>query len=296
VRFDFIRSHARQYSVERLCRVLEVSRAGYYAWRKAQAGGGRPKSELGLRLHVRAAFRKSRGTYGSPRVHQEMRAQGLCISRKRVERLMREEKLCARRRRRFRGSTTDSAHAQPIAGNLVARQFRVETVAGVDRVWVGDITYLPTQQGWLYLAVVLDLKSRRVVGYALSASLETKLVCQALEQALRRRRPAAGLIHHSDQGRQYASSEYVELLERHGIRQSMSRKGDCWDNAVAESFFASLEWELIERSQWSTRAQAGRAVVEYVEGWYNPERRHSSLGYRSPAQYEAQLALTPRAA
>jgi putative transposase len=134
------------------------------------------------------------------------------------------------------------------------------------------------------------------VGYALGPSLETKLVRQALEQALRRRRPAAGLIHHSDQGRQYASSEYVELLEQHGIRQSMSRKGNCWDNAVAESFFASLEWELIERSQWSTRAQAGRAVVEYVEGWYNPERRHSSLGYRSPAQYEAQLTLTPRAA
>ena len=296
MRFDFIRSHARQYSVERLCRVLEVSRAGYYAWRKAQAGAGPPRSELGLRLHVRAAFRKSRGTYGSPRVHQEMRAQGLRISRKRVERLMREEGLCARSRRRFRGSTTDSAHTQPIAANLLDRQFRVESVAGVDRVWVGDITYLPTQQGWLYLAVVLDLKSRRVVGYALGASLETRLVRQALERALRRRRPAPGLIHHSDRGGQYASSEYREILERAGIQQSMSRKGDCWDNAVAESFFATLEWELVDRSQWSTRGQAGRAVVEYIERWYNPERRHSSLDYRSPEWYEAQLALIPRAA
>ena len=296
MRFDFIRSHAKRYPVERLCRVLEVSRAGYYAWRTAQAGARQPRSELRLRLHVRAAFRKSRGTYGSPRVHQEMRAQGLRISRKRVERLMREEGLCARRRRRFRGSTTDSAHAQPIAANVLGRQFRVETVAGVDRVWVGDITYLPTQQGWLYLAVVLDLKSRRVVGYALGASLETRLVRQALEQALRRRRPAPGLIHHSDRGGQYAASEYRELLERAGIQQSMSRKGDCWDNAVAESFFATLEWELVDRSQWSTRAQAGRAVVEYIERWYNPERRHSSLGYRSPEWYETQLALTPRAA
>ena len=296
MRFDFIRSHAKQYPVEMLCRVLEVSRAGYYAWRKAPRGAREPRSELGLRLHVRAAFRKSRGTYGSPRVHQEMREHGLRISRKRVERLMREEGLCARRRRQFRGSTTDSGHAQPIAANLLDRQFRVETVAGVDRVWVGDITYLPTQQGWLYLAVVLDLKSRRVVGYALSPSLETKLVRQALEQALRRRQPALGLIHHSDRGSQYASSEYRELLERAGIRQSMSRKGDCWDNAVAESFFATLEWELVDRSQWSTRVQAGRAVAEYIENWYNPERRHSSLGYRSPEWYETQLALTPRAA
>ena len=297
MKFAFIEAHAAEYPVRTQCRVLEVSRAGYYAWKeRTRVAARRPKRDLGLRVQIRAAFRKSRGTYGSPRVHQELRAEGIRVSRKRVERLMREEGLCARKRRRFRGSTTDSAHAQPIAENVLDRQFAVEAQAGIDRVWVGDITYLPTGAGWLYLAVVLDLKSRRVVGYALGDSLETELPKQALRRALWRRRPGVGLVHHSDRGVQYASAEYREVLAAHGIQASMSRRGNCWDNAVAESFFATLEWELIERSRWVTHAQAEREVTEYIERWYNTERRHSALDYLSPAEYEARLALTPRAA
>lgn len=297
MKYAFIAAHAAEYPVRTQCRVLEVSRAGYYAWKKrTRVAARRPKQDLGLRVHIRATFRKSRGTYGSPRVHQELRAQGLRVSRKRVERVMREEGLCARPRRRFRGRTTDSAHAQPIAENVLDRNFSVESQAGVNRAWVGDITYLPTGAGWLYLAVMLDLKSRRVVGYALGDSLETELPKQALRRALWRRRPGAGLVHHSDRGVQYASAEYREVLEAHGIQASMSRRGNCWDNAVAESFFATLEWELIERSRWETHAEAEHAVSEYIERWYNTERRHSALEYLSPAEYEARLALTPRAA
>jgi transposase InsO family protein len=293
VKYRFIAEHAAQYPVRTLCRVLEVSRAGYYGWKGQAEQARQPQGELKLRVHVRAAFRKSRGTYGSPRVHQE---QGVRVSRKRVERVMRQEGLRARVRRRFRGGTTDSAHPHRIAENVLARDFSVEDCPGVDRVWVSDITYLPTRAGWLYLAVVLDLKSRRVVGYALGATLEAELALRALRQALWQRQPAAGLIHHSDRGVQYACDAYRELLERHGIQASMSRRGNCWDNAVAESFFATLEWELIERSDWHAHAEAERAVTEYIEGWYNVERRHSSLKYLSPAAYEARLALMPRAA
>jgi transposase InsO family protein len=296
VKFTFIAEHAAEYPVKTMCRVLEVSRAGYYEW-KGRAGVARQsQGELKLRVHVRAVFRKSRGTYGSPRVHRDLRDEGVRVSRKRVERVMREEGLCARPRRRFRGATTDSAHAHRIAENLLDREFSVEARAEVDQVWVGDITYLPTRAGWLYLAVVLDLKSRRVVGHALGTTVETDLPLRALQQAIWRRRPGPGLIHHSDRGVQYASHAYREVLGRHGIQASMSRKGNCWDNAVAESFFATLEWELVGRSDWRTHQEAERAVNEYIERWYNAERRHSSLEYLSPAAYEARLALTRRAA
>jgi putative transposase len=296
VKFAFIAEHAAEYPVKTMCRVLEVSRAGYYVW-KGRAGVARQsRGELKLRVHVRAVFRKSRGTYGSPRVHRDLRDEGVRVSRKRVERVMREEGLCARPRRRFRGVTTDSAHSHRIAENLLEREFSVEARAEVDQVWVGDITYLPTRAGWLYLAVVLDLKSRRVVGHALGTTMETDLPLRALQQALWRRRPGPGLIHHSDRGVQYASDAYREVLDRHEIQASMSRKGNCWDNAVAESFFATLEWELVERSDWQTHGDVERAVAEYIDRWYNTQRRHSSLGYLSPAAYEAGLALTPRAA
>ncbi len=279
-----------------MCRVLEVSRAGYYEWKRRARAAREPRGELKLRVHVRAAFRRSRGTYGSPRVHRELREEGVRVSRKRVERVMREEGLCARARRRFRGATTDSSHPHRISENLLERQFAVEECKSVNRVWVSDITYLPTHAGWLYLAVVLDLKSRRVVGYSLHPTLETDLALEALRGAIWRRKPAAGLIHHSDRGVQYASAAYREMLSQHGIQASMSRKGNCWDNAVAESFFATLEWELVERSAWQTHAEAKRAVAEYIDHWYNTQRRHSSLDYLSPAAYEAGLALTPRAA
>jgi putative transposase len=208
---------------------------------------------------------------------------------------MREDGLRAKPRHRFRG-TTNSAHAHPIAPNRLERRFAIREIEGLDRVWVGDSTYVPRREGWLELAVVLDLASRRVVGWAMKDTLETSLAMDALILALWRRRPERNLLHHSDRGVQYASGDYQALLAEHGIICSMSRKGNCWDNAVAESFFATLEWELIEESDWHTHEQAKRAIFEYLEVWYNQKRRHSALGYKSPAEYEAKLALTERAA
>jgi transposase InsO family protein len=274
--------------------MLGVSTSGFYAAEK-RGVGKRGIARERLRLHVRAVFRKSQGRYGSPRVHQELRAEGLSTGRRQVEQVMRAQGLFARPKRRFL-VTTDSSHEQRIHPNLLERNFAVEENREMDRVWVGDITYLPTREGWLYLAVVLDLASRSVVGWAMKDSLEAELATAALERAIWSRRPAPGLIHHSDRGGQYASGEYQARLAAHGIRPSMSRKGNCWDNAVAESFFATLEKELIQRSDWQTRAEARRAVVPFIEIWYNRQRRHSSLGYRSPAEYEEELVLTRRAA
>jgi putative transposase len=275
-----------------MCRVLEVSRSGFYAWERREPSA-RAQEDERLRAAVRRVFRDSHGRYGSPRILRELRAQGIRTSKRRLERLLREEGLRARPRRRF-VVTTDSTHGEAVALNHLDRQFSVEAAEGPDRVWVTDITYLWTAEGWLYLAVVLDLATRRVVGWGMGATLETTLVLQALRMALRRRRPPAGLLHHSDRGCQYASVAYRAALAAAGITASMSRKGDCWDNAVAESFFATLKWELVRRCRWATRAQARTAVFEYIEAWYNRRRRHSSLGYVSPAEYE--LALTRRAA
>lgn len=285
-----IQAHRAEYSLILMCRVLHVSRSGFYAW-QAREPSRRQQRETALRERVRSIYRQSRGRYGSPRVHAELRAAGERCSRKRIERLMREDALVARVRRRFRGSTTDSQHAEAIVPNLLQRDFSAEAP---DQVWVSDITYLPTRQGWLYLAVVLDLATRAVVGWSMRPSLEAALAVDALQMALQRRKPKRGLIHHSDRGVQYACGAYQEQLERAGLRCSMSRKGDCWDNAVAESFFATLEWELVEGADWHTHAEAKRALFEYLEIWYNRQRRHSSLGYVSPAEYEAHL--TPRRA
>jgi putative transposase len=277
-----------------MCRALRVSRTGFYA---AQRRGGRQheQSDQRLRLEIRSIHRASKRRYGSPRVHQELKAQGIRCSRKRLERLMREDGLRAKPRRRFRG-TTNSAHAHPIAPNRLERRFVISEIEGVDRVWVGDITYVPTRESWLYLAVVLDLASRRVVGWAMKDTLEISLATDALTLALWRRQPKPNLLHHSDRGVQYASGDYQALLAEHGITCSMSRKGNCSSNAVAESFFATLEWELIEESDWHTHEEAKRAIFEYLEVWYNQKRRYSALGYKSPAEYEAELALTGRAA
>jgi transposase InsO family protein len=208
---------------------------------------------------------------------------------------MRVEGLRSTKRRRFR-VTTNSAHAHAPAENLLAREFAVDSQAGADRAWVSDITYVPTREGWLYLAVVIDLASRMVVGWAVKRTLDHSLCLDALLMAIQRRQPGKGLLLHSDRGVQYACREYRALLELHGIVQSMSRKGDCWDNAVAESFFASLEWELIEDSDWHSRQTAERDIFDYIEFWYNRKRRHSSLGGKTPVEYDDQLALTPRAA
>jgi transposase InsO family protein len=272
-----------------MCRVLEVAPSGYYAWRRGAAPSARAIADERLLLNIRVSHRTSYGTYGAPRVLEDLRADGLRVGKKRVARLMRRDGLVGHRPQAF-VSTTDSTHRYPIAPNLLARQFDVNGMA-INRVWVSDLTYVPTQEGWLYLAVVLDLASRRVVGGAMRESLAAELALSALEMALTARRPAPGLIHHSDRGVQYACDDYGDLLAAHKIQASMSRTGDCWDNAVAESFFATLEVELIARSKWRTREDARRAIFHYIETWYNRKRRHSTLQYLSPAQHEQQLKV-----
>jgi len=271
-----------------MCRVLGVSRAGFYAAGK-RAAGARAKGDEQLRVLIRAAHYQSRCTYGSPRVHAELQAQGERCGRKRVARLMRQDGLRVKVRRRFRPRTTDSRHPHPVAENTPARRSSVAEVTAVNCVRACDITYAPTREGWLYLAVILDLASRRVVGWSMQATLESSLASAALRMALEARGPGRGLLHHSDGGVQYAACSYQEVLARHHVVPSMSRRANCYDNAVVESFFATLEWELIESSDWATRDAARLAIFDYIECWYNQKRRHSSLGYVSPVEYERKL-------
>lgn len=286
MRCAVIARHRGEFPVRLMCRVLDVSVAGFYAYLQRPAPWRALIDDV-LLAHVRVAFTASGGTYGAPRIERELRAEGLPTSTKRVARLMREAGLVARPKARPRVTTTDSHHAEPLAPNRLARQFDVQGVA-INRIWVGDITYVPTREGFLYLATVLDLASRRCVGWAMRETLEGDLVRSALRMARDARHPAPGLIFHSDRGSQYASALYRAELAEHGMLASMSGKGDCYDNAVAESFFATLEWELIQRNDWHTRDEARRAIFRYIETWYNRKRRHSTLGYVSPAEYEAQ--------
>ncbi len=281
MRFGFIATEKATYPVALLCQVLEVSRAGFYAW-GTRAPAARSQQDQRLAVSVAAIHAESRGRYGSPRVHAELRAQGQRSGRKRVARLMREQGLRARVRHRYR-CTTDCGHGLAIKGNLLQRRF---TVAAPNTRWATDITYLWTLEGWLYLAVIVDLFSRRVVGWSMREGLERQLALDALRMAVAERKPPRGLLHHSDRGSQYASHEYQQALTAHGIESSMSRSGNCWDNAVAESFFASLKMELVYRTTWSTRAQARAQVFEYIEVFYNRRRRHSALGYQSPEEFE----------
>ena len=281
MRFAFIAAEKACYPVALMCRVLKVSRSGYYAWCQRPPAAHTLKDQS-LALEVAAIHAESRGRYGSPRVHAELRERGRRTARKRVARLMRAAGLRARERRRFRG-TTDSGRGMATKGNLLARRF---AVPAPNSGWVTDITYLWTLEGWLYLAVILDLFSRRVVGWALSERLERGVALDALQMALTARQPPQGLLHHSDRGSQYLSYEYQQLLAAHGLLSSMSRKGNCWDNAVAESFFATLKLELAYRSHWRSRTQARSEVFEYIELFYNRQRRHSALGYLSPHQFE----------
>ena len=288
MKYAVITAHQACFSVALMCRALDVSRSGFYAAR-GRAASARAKRDEELRTQVRVIHQASRRTYGSPRVHAELQAQGERCGRKRIARLMRQEGLRVKVRRRMRPATTDSKHAHRVAPNLLDRRFAVTEIAATNRVWAGDITYVPTREGWLYLAIILDLASRKVVGWSMGRTLEASLVIDALRMAIEARCPGSGLLHHSDRGVQYASLDYQELLVRHRIVVSMSRRANCYDNAVVESFFATLEWELIERSDWRTRDEARLAIFEYMECWYNPKRRHSSLGYLSPAEYEQQL-------
>jgi putative transposase len=291
VKFAFIAEEKAAFPVTVLCRTLAVSRAGFYA-AQARPPAARARADAQLAVEIAAIHGESRQRYGSPRVHAELRARGQGVSRKRVARLMRHRGLAARRRRRFR-VTTDSRHAFPVAANVLARQF---AAPAPDTVWVTDITYIPTGEGWLYLAVILDLCSRGIVGWAMSERITRQLPLDALGMALGRRRPSPGLLHHSDRGSQYASGDYQTHLARHGFVGSMSRRGDCWDNAVAESFFATLKVELVHDALWPTRAAARGAVFEYIEVFYNRQRRHSSLGFLSPLAFERQWHQQHRAA
>lgn len=287
MKYAVMTRHRDEFPVRLMCRVLGVSASGYYAWRK-RSPSLRALADERLLLSVRIAFQQSDATYGAPRIHRDLRDEGVCVGKKRVARLMHREGLVARPVRRG-VRTTDSTHAHPIAPNLLARQFDVNGVREINRIWVSDITYIPTRAGWLYLATVLDLASRRVVGWAMRETLDAELALRALRMAIGTRQPDPGLIHHSDRGSQYACTAYRELLAAHGMVASMSRRGDCWDNAVAESFFATLELELIIKSDWHTRDAARLAIFRYIEAWYNRSRRHSTLDYVSPARYELQL-------
>ena len=286
MRFVFIRAYERIFHITTMCRVLMVSRAGYYAWR-ALPLCQRVKDDRVLAERIRTIHTGRRRAYGSPRVHQELKALGIKCGKKRVARVMRERGIRAKSARRFR-VTTQSGHRQPVAPNRLARRFGVESNPRMNCTWAADITYIPTREGWLYLAVILDLASRRVVGWALRTRLDQELALAALRMALRHR-AARGGLHHSDRGVQYASAAYQRLLAEAGFTSSMSRPGDCWDNAVAESFFATLTKELLADGLFSTRADASREVFEFIEIWYNRQRRHSALGYRSPVEFEEQL-------
>lgn len=287
MRYAVITRHRGEFPLRLMCRVLEVSPSGYYASLRRPPSWHALIDEV-LMARVRMIHAESGETYGAPRVHRELQAEGLPASPKRVARLMREGALVARPRKTRRVVTTDSAHDDPIAPNRLGRQFDVSGVA-LNRVWVADLTYIPTREGMLYVAAVLDLGSRRCVGWAMRDTLEVDLALGALRMARAARRPGPGLIHHSDRGSQYTARAYQQELTAHGMVASMSRKGDCYDNAVAESFFSTLEFELVMRHDWHTKAEARRAIGRYIETWYNPIRRHSTLGYLSPAAYEAQV-------
>ncbi len=278
----FIQQNVADFPLQVLCEVLGVSRSGYYAWVR-RAESARAQEDRALSSEIRAAHQASRGRYGSPRVHAELRAQGRRVSRKRVARLMRRMGLAARRKRRFR-RTTDSRHAFPIAPNLLARNF---TAQAPNRVWLVDITYIWTEKGWLYLAAVLDLYTRKVVGWAMAEHLGQELALAALDMAVQRQQPAPGLVHYADRGVQYAAHRYRKRLHERGILCSMSRKGDCWDNAPMESFFATLKRELVVDAHYATRHEARAEVFVYLEGFYNQRRLHSSLGYLTPEQKAA---------
>jgi len=281
VRFAFIDAKKAEHDVAILCRVLQVQRSGYYAWCSREEPE-REREDRRLVVELRAVFAEKKRRYGSPRLCRELRTRGTYVGRHRVARLMREQHLRARPRRKF-VKTTDSNHGLSTPPNVLDREFHVEEP---NRVWAGDVTYLPTLEGWLYLAVLLDLHSRRVVGWAMSEHNDEALTLAALQMAIDQRQPAPGLVHHSDRGTTYASGTYQDVLAQHGMVCSMSRKGNCWDNAVVESFFSTLDIECVDGRPFSSRSVGRREVVEYILGFYNPTRLHSSLGYMSPMEFE----------
>jgi transposase InsO family protein len=281
MKFRFIDQAKNEFPASRLCRVLGVSQSGHFAW-KARPISTHRRQDQALLSHIRAAYALSNGTYGSPRMTRELRDLGWAVGRRRTARLMRLSGLAARQKRRFK-RTTDSQHAFPVAPNILAQDF---ATTDPNQKWGADISYVWTREGWLYLAVVVDLFARRVVGWAVSDRLHRELALKALRKAIVMRRPPPGLIHHSDRGAQYCSMDYQAELRQAGITISMSGKGNCYDNAMVETFFKTLKSELIWRTVFLTRQDATAAIARYIDGFYNPIRRHSALGYRSPAQFE----------
>jgi len=281
-----IEDHRDVWPVRVICNALSVSPSGYYAWRS------RPESPCKianreLLADIRRVHAQHRERYGAPRIHAELRAEGHTVSRKRVERVMRRHGIRARVPHRYRVCTTDSKHSLPVAENLLDQNFVADRP---DQVWLADITYIPTGEGWLYLAVILDLFTRKVVGWAMRDHMRAELTIAALTMAIQRRRPEAGLIHHSDRGSQYAAGDYRDVLQAAAIVQSMSRKANCWDNAPMESFFGTLKTELVHQSEYPDRDAARRDLFAYIEGYYNRQRLHSAIGYITPEQAEAKSA------
>lgn len=281
-------------NVARTCALLSVSRSAYYSWSQHRPSR-RLRDDDALRTRIRNIHAESRGTYGAPRIHHQLRSEGVHTARKRVARVMAEDGLCGRQKRRAKRTTIADTEAPGEQQDLLRRDFATGERA-LDEAWVGDITYIRTWQGWAYLATVIDLASRRVVGFAVADHMRTSLVEEAMTMALTSRRPAPGLIFHSDRGSQYTSHAFRAQLSRHGLRQSFSRPRQCWDNAVAESFFATLKTELIYRQPLASVPAARSAVFEYIEVFYNRKRLHSALGYQSPSAYEARRLTMPTAA
>jgi putative transposase len=290
--FELVDAEKAKYPIAVLCEALDVSRSGFYAWAR-RPPSARSQADARLTVEIVATHEKSRKRYGSPRVHRALRRKGVRVGEKRVARLMRRNGLVARQKRRFR-RTTDSSHTNPVAPNVVARDFEPRAP---NHVWAGDVTYIATGEGWSYLAVLLDLYSRRVVGWAMSATNDTDLALAALQRAVRGRHLLPpGLVHHTDRGSPYASSDYRAALIEHAMVASMSRTGDCWDNACAETFFATLRAELVDDERYSTRRHAERSISEYIEGFYNVERLHSHLDYVSPIEFELKAHVATIAA
>ena len=285
MKFAFIQEHLASFAIQAVCDVLEVSRSGYYAWVK-RPQSARAKRQEELAQKVKAIHEQNRAVYGSPRVHQALRDQGENVCENTVARVMRQHEIRAKTKRKFVPRTTDGNHSQPVAQNLLDRQFTAELP---NLKWAVDITYIPTDQGWLYLAGVIDLCSRKIVGWSMADHMRTDLVSDALKMAVARRSPDPGLLHHSDRGVQYAGEDYQHLLQSHKMESSMSGKGDCWDNACMESFWATLKTELLTGRTFATRQEAGLAIFEYVEVFYNRKRLHSALGYQSPVDFESKL-------
>lgn len=281
MKYAFIDENRAHYPVQLLCRTLGASKSGYYAWRSPRRRGEAIKRNELLRT-IEKLFQGSRNTYGSPRIYAKLRAMGFKVSKKLIETIMRENGIVAKKRRKYK-ATTDSKHTQPVSPNILERKF---DQGQVGKVWLSDITYLWTNEGWAYLAAIMDGHSRKIVGWDLGATLDRGLIIRALKMALGRENPAPGLIFHSDRGSQYASHEFRKILQDHKLIQSMSRRGNCWDNAAMESFFDTLKTEHVYQIQIRTRLEARRSLFLWIEEYYNRIRLHSSLGYTSPACFE----------